>query len=114
MIEIIVLEHLAQELGYPVYTEEPTGPVKPAKYVLIRKAENGPENHILHAMILVQSYGNTMLDASYLNELAKAAMERMADRDDICRVQLNSDYNFTDTASKRYRYQAVFDVYYYD
>ena len=32
---------------------------------------------------------------------------------EIGAVHLNSDYNFTDTAAKRYRYQAVFDVTYY-
>ena len=40
----------------------------------------------------------------------------MADADtleDICAVRLNTDYTFTDTASKRFRYQAVFDITHY-
>jgi hypothetical protein len=40
-------------------------------------------------------------------------MEAMIERNDISRVGLNSDYNYTDTAMKQYRYQAVFVVVYY-
>ena len=29
------------------------------------------------------------------------------------KYNLNSDYNFTDTETKEYRYQAVFDINYY-
>ena len=29
-------------------------------------------------------------------------------------VRLNTDYNFTDTATKQYRYQAVFVIYWYE
>ena len=46
-------------------------------------------------------------------EEVKAAMEGMIERDDISKIQLNSDYNYTDTAMKYYRYQAVFIVTYY-
>jgi hypothetical protein len=40
-------------------------------------------------------------------------MENAITLDDVTRSALNSDYNFTDTASKGYRYQAVFDVIHY-
>ena len=33
---------------------------------------------------------------------------------DVIKVSLNSDYNFTDITTKRYRYQAVFDISYYE
>ena len=32
---------------------------------------------------------------------------------DICHCELNSNYNYTDTARKRYRYQAVFYITHY-
>ena len=32
---------------------------------------------------------------------------------DIAKVDLNTDYNFTDTTTKQYRYQAVFDIVHY-
>ena len=48
-----------------------------------------------------------------LNEAVKAAVEAAIELPEISSVQLNSDYNYTDTATKRYRYQAVFDFVYY-
>ena len=33
--------------------------------------------------------------------------------DSISKCELNSDYNFTDTQQKKYRYQAVFNLTYY-
>lgn len=41
-------------------------------------------------------------------------MEDLAKDIKIGSVRLNSDYNFTDIEMKRYRYQAVFDIYYYN
>ena len=41
-------------------------------------------------------------------------MDRLAGHPKISRVQLNSDYNFTDTAQKRHRYQAVYDITFYE
>ena len=34
--------------------------------------------------------------------------------DDVISCKLNSDYNYTDKETKRYRYQAVFDIRYYE
>ena len=43
----------------------------------------------------------------------KAAMEKIIELDDISKCELNSDYNYTDTNRKKYRYQAVFDIVYF-
>ena len=49
-----------------------------------------------------------------MNEEIKAEMlDGLITLGDIARVELNSDYNFTDTATKTYRYQAVFDITHY-
>ena len=40
----------------------------------------------------------------------KEAMEKIVEMDDISKCQLNSDYNYTDTTRKKYRYQAVYDM----
>ena len=39
-------------------------------------------------------------------------MRTIVNLPEIGRSQLNSDYNFTDTTTKGYRYQAVFDLIY--
>lgn len=40
-------------------------------------------------------------------------MEALAELDSVGACRLVRDYNFTDTESRRYRYQAVFEITYY-
>jgi hypothetical protein len=48
-----------------------------------------------------------------MNEEVKAVMKNAITLDEISRVEVNSDYNFTDPTTKIYRYQAVFVVTHY-
>ena len=111
MIEKIVLDYLESELTVPVYMERPEDP--PEQYVLIEKTGSGKRNHICDATLAIQSYAPSLYEAAELNETIKTAMEAAVSLSDICRVSLNSDYNFTDAAMKQYRYQAVFDITHY-
>jgi hypothetical protein len=54
-----------------------------------------------------------MFEAATLNEQVKQAVFDSVSLDEITAVSLNSDYNYTDTATKRYRYQAVFVITHY-
>lgn len=113
MIEKIILDFLAEQLG-EVYVcmEIPENP--PKLFALIEKTGGGMREHIQSAMIVIQSYAPTLYKAAVLNELIKNAMLYKAPAlDEICSVQLNSDYNFTDTRTKNYRYQAVYEIKYY-
>lgn len=112
MIEKIILDYLSERLTEPVLMEEPEA--KPETYVLIEKTGSGETNHIGSATIAVQSYAPSLYEAAALNERVKTAMKSAITMDEIVKVTLNSDYNYTNTASKRYRYQAVFDVIFYD
>ena len=40
-------------------------------------------------------------------------MGELPSHPEVASCRLNSDYNFTDTTKKQYRYQAVFDIVYY-
>ena len=95
----------------PVLPEEPRDSLE--SYVLFEKMGRGRSNHICAATITLKSYAPSLFKASLLNEQVKAAMDDLICLDEICRSELNSDYNFTDTASKRYRYQAVYDIKHY-
>ena len=55
----------------------------------------------------------SLFGAASLNERVKKVMENIIELDDICSCNLNSDYNYTDTGRKKYRYQAVFDITHY-
>lgn len=108
MIEITVLDYLSGKLDVPVYMEEPEKP--PQSYVVIEKTGSSKENYICSAMLALQSYGETLLQAAELNEQVKVAMDDIVELDLVSRAELNTDYNFTDTQTKRYRYQAVYDL----
>ena len=111
MIEQIVLEHLAAALEVPVGMEVPAAP--PARFAVLEKTSSSGADHLCTAQFAVQSYGPTLLAAMELNEQVKAAMDGLDELDEVVSSRLNSDYNFTDTATKRYRYQAVYDVTHY-
>ncbi len=111
MIEKIVLKYLEKSLDIPVFMEEPEEP--PDTYIIIEKTSGGREEGLQYATLAIQSYGKSMQQAAELNEALKEAMESIDDQDPISRVELNSDYNFTDTSTKRYRYQAVYNFIYY-
>lgn len=111
MIEQTVLNYLKKKLSSPVKMEEPSCP--PDTFVLVEKVGSRQQNSIDTAMLAVKSYAKSLFEAALLNEEVKKAMSDLTELDEICRVELNSDYNFTDTATRRYRYQAVFDITHY-
>lgn len=110
MIEKIVLDYLNRTLSVSVYMEKPANP--PEKYVLLEKTGSSSENYIKSATFALQSYAGSLFDAATLNEEVKAAMDNIVVLIEIMSSELNSDYNFTDTTQKKYRYQAVYDLFY--
>lgn len=113
MIEKTIIAYLNQHLSVPAYMERPEKNV-PASYVLVEKTAGGEANHIASALIAVQSYAKSLVQAAELNEQVKTCMKSMVELGSVSRVHLNTDYNFTDPAKKRYRYQAVFDLVYFN
>ena len=79
-------------------------------FIIIQKTGSSISNHIKSATVAIQTYSNSLVGAIELNEQVKAVMDSIIDLDDIGGCELNSDYNFTDTETHRYRYQAVYDV----
>lgn len=111
MIEAIVRNYLKEKLSVEVYMEEPEE--IPESYVIIEKTGGGKSNGLNSATLAIQSYAQSLADACLLNEAVKLALEDIDMQDPISKAELNTDYNFTDTETKRYRYQAVYDFIYY-
>ena len=111
MIEVTILTHMAEGLNVPVYMEKPE--TAPSRYVLIEKTGSDKVNRLPSSTFAFQSYAESMYEAALLNESVKTAAESLATIDEVAGVKLNSDYNFTDTTTKKYRYQAVFDISHY-
>lgn len=111
MIETIIKNHLDSELEVGVFLEKSSSTVE--SYVVLEKTSSGKRNHLPTAVFAFQSYAKSLYAAAELNEKVKNAVENLIGLDEIRGITLNSDYNFTDTTTKEYRYQAVFDIGYY-
>lgn len=112
MIEKIILDYLAGA-GVTAYMEIPEGGgVMP--YVVIEKTGGSLDQHIRRATVAIQSYGASLYQAANLNTQIIALMEDIVLLPEISACELNSDYNFTDTTKKEYRYQAVYDLVYFE
>lgn len=108
MIEKLVLDYLnACNLGCPVLMEIPEDP--PVKMIIVEKTGSGKTDHIERATLAFKSYASSLYEAARLNEELKEKVEAMPETQNIFSAKLNSDYNYTDTRNKKYRYQAVYD-----
>ena len=113
MIETIILAHLKAELDTDnVFMEVPRDNL-PTSFVVVEKTGGSRENLINMSTFAVQSYGQSLYEAAALNELTKAAMDSLVEEDEVSKAAYQTDYNFTDTTTKRYRYQTVYDITHY-
>jgi hypothetical protein len=111
MIETVVYEFMRSSLDVPVYMEIPKTN-EAEQYVVIERVGLRVANHVYTASIAFQSYAGRMADAAALDETVRHTVEAMAELPDIGGVHLESNYNFTDTSTKQYRYQCIFGVTY--
>ena len=111
MIESIIRDYLLSKVDVPVYIVKPAK--LPSSYIFIERTGGGIDNHIRRATVAVQSIGKTMEEAAILHESALEHMQNAIELNRISSVYVNSEYNFTDTETKEYRYQGVFEITYY-
>jgi hypothetical protein len=110
IIEKVICDYLKTKLDCPVLPEKPARPF--GRMVFVEKT-GGSGRFMVSSTIAIQSYDTSMYKAAKLNDDVIDAMNDLIELDDICRVELNSNYNYTDTETKEYRYQAVFDINHY-
>lgn len=110
MIEIIICNYLTEKLGCPVLAEKPQ---RPYNNIVFVERTGGRGKFIKETTVALQSYAATLYEAAELNERVIAAMLDIIELDTVVDVSLNQNYNFTDTSTKEYRYQAVFDIKHY-
>lgn len=116
-------EYLLDKLGtalypIPVLVEAPESKPRPSdnpkEFYVLQKTGSGQSNHILTSNIAIQSYAADRLRTIQMNEDLKDAVEDLLNNDEITRIELNSDYDFTDPSTHQPRYQAVFVITHYD
>lgn len=112
MIEKILFDYLSNALSVPIYTERPEK--HPAEYVLFEVTGGYEPNKLNRATVAVQFYGKTLFAAASRAHTDKDIILNAVQLPEISAVHLNQGpYNFTNTAMKEYRYQAVFEITYY-
>ena len=112
MIEKVIIDYLSAELPVPVFMERPDLS-QHANFVLFEKTGSGRSNRLESSTFAFQSWADSLYQAAALNDEVKRAMDNLITLDEIGSVRLNSDYNYTDTNMKKYRYQAVYDISHY-
>ena len=110
MIAKDLLDYLGEALPVGVYMESPE---ELTNYILLDQTGSSRNDHIITTTIAVQSYAPSLYEAMVLNESVKAAMEGFAQLANVTRVELDTDYNFTNTVTKQYRWQAVYNITHY-
>ena len=111
MIIKTLLDYLTENLeGIYVGMEAPE---QLTDYVLIDQTGSAKTNHITTTTVAIQSYGASLYEAMLLNERVKDAMDGFLALDVVSRVHLETDYNFTNTETKQYRWQAVYQITHY-
>lgn len=110
MIAKTLLDFLGEDLDIGVYLEQPSDETG---YILIDQTGSSQTNHITTTTLAIQSYAPSLYEAMVLNDRIKGAMERFAQLNEVARVELETDYNFTNTTTKQYRWQAVYLITHY-
>ena len=111
MIEEIVIAYLNANLTVHVGGEVPNRP--PLRYVVVQKKGGERENHIYTALFQFDAYAESLVAAAALCKEVMAVVDEMTDLDEVCSCEYGGDFNATDTASKRYRYQAMYNITHY-
>lgn len=116
-IEMIVLDYLRTEMSIPAYLEVPETVENPdftfTPFLIVQKTGSDQTGHLMKSTVAVQSYAGTLYAAMALNYEVIEQMLQITELDEVTRVEVNSDYEFTDEETKRPRYQAVFDLTHY-
>ena len=112
MIEEIILNYLTAQLTVPCYLSVPEN--FSGNFYVLEKTGSGCDDGLYQAVLAVQSYGTSDYEAARLNHTVVQTMQAADRLPQVSRCALNTDYNFPDTTRKLPRYQAVFDVVYYE
>ena len=113
MIEAIVIKYLKKRLpGESITAEVPRG--VPERFITVERTGSRQLNTgLFESTVAVQSWELSKYKAAELSALVCDLMREIADYEPSVTKARGSDYDFTDTETKRYRYQAVFTLTHY-
>lgn len=99
-------------IGGNVYMDVPTNMSNIKEYILIQKTGNSERNMMESPVVAIKSISKqSRYLASLNNERVKEAMRGFRySVPNVFGCVLNTDYDFTNTATKEYRYQSVWQI----
>lgn len=120
MIEETLFEYLNDNASVPWYAMRPptTGDhmeTATAKYGLFEKTNSTKTDHVATSTFAFQSYAPTLLEAAQISAELRELVEALPGiTTEVSKAQLSGEYNFTNTATKQPRYQAVFSLVHFE
>lgn len=112
MIEILLKNFLEKETNTKTYLVLPDK--KPDSFITLEKIGSSNINNLDSSIFAIQSWANSMYEAAKLNQQIKKLLQtQFMELENISKANINSDYNFTDTTTKKYRYQMVVEIFHY-
>lgn len=110
MIDFIIKKFLEKKIDVKIFMVEPD--LSLDRFVTFERISNSKKDYLYTTTFAFQSWANTLYDAMILNEKVKEALETLDQEKEVMYSKLQNDYNFTDTETKKYRYQAIFEIKY--
>ena len=111
MIELIVKKYIENNLDIKVFFEFPKEKIK--EFVLIDYIGSSSSNQLNSTRLAIQSYSDSLFKAASLNNRIKKILNNIIELNEISKIELDTDYNYSDKELKKYRYQAIFDIFHY-
>ena len=120
MIEETIYTYLNNNASVPWFAMRPptTGDhmdTATATYGLFEKTNSTKADHVVTSTFAFQSYAPTLLEAAQISAELRELIEALpGETTEVSKAQLSGEYNFTNTADKQPRYQAVFQLVHFD
>ena len=111
LIEEFVVHYLDGELSVPVAGAVPSP--MPVSFVTVERTGGSMTNQLRSATLAIQAWAGSIDAAANLCADVIDIMIGILEKSEISSCVLSASYNFTDTATKHCRYQAVFEVVHY-
>ena len=106
-IETKIIDYLKKK-GFQVYANVPSS--RPTSFVTVERTGGSHDSVVIdRPTVAIQAWSDKRLSASELAYSIRDALIGMVSEVNICKVSINSIYNFPDPASGVSRYQMIID-----
>lgn len=106
-IETKIIDYLKKK-GFQVYANVPSS--RPTSFVTVERTGGSHDSVVIdRPTVAIQAWSDKRLSASELAYSIRDALIGMVSEVNICKVSINSIYNFPDPVSGVSRYQMIID-----